>query len=144
MNHDPEIILLHSPFPHYISWCAQFSTNVTKMSVLGIQSFVASTFTILPPWEVMKPGLASLRVRGHVEKEDEWACWGQGCGQSNHLIEGDRHVSEAITAPSAPVICQLAANASVSPAHATVPHGVKKIFPTQTAELWANDWPLLV
>lgn len=83
----------------------------------------------------MKPGLPSLRMRGHVEKEDERACWGQGCGQSNHLIEGDRHVSEAIVAPSARVICQLAANASGSPAHATAPHGVGKISPTQTAEL---------
>lgn len=83
----------------------------------------------------MKSGLASLRMRDHVEKEDERACWGQGRGQSNHLIEGDRHVNEAIVAPSAPVICQLAVNASVSPAHATAPHAVEKKSPTQTAEL---------
>lgn len=47
--------------------------KVTEFLGLGIRSRVASAFTVSLSSEATEPGLAALRMRGHVEKEAEGA-----------------------------------------------------------------------
>lgn len=76
--------------------------NVTKILVLGIKSLVASTFTltVLRSHEAWACLLADDSL---VENWFERAQEAEGCSQSSHPSRGDRHASEAIMAPPAPV-----------------------------------------
>lgn len=127
MNHIP-IFILCGLFPHY-SWTGLMTClvqeKVTEFLGLGIRSRVASAFTVSLSSEATEPGLAALRMRGHVEKEAEGA-WAGRRSHSNQPIWGDRQARKTNDGSSSLSTCQLAANMSERPALTTTPHGQRK------------------